>query len=84
MTSLPGSILVFLQNTPPSPIEKVIYNMDATTVRQWQIWLITGAIILLHCVSKTNAEILDEVLTRWEGMGYTFRTLDELPEGLTE
>ena len=47
MTSIPGSILVFLQSTPPSPIEKVIYNMDATTVRQWQIWLITGAIILL-------------------------------------
>ena len=43
-----------------------------------------GAIILLHCVSKTNAEILDEVLTRWEEMGYTFRTLDELPDGLTE
>ena len=37
-----------------------------------------GAIILLHAVSKTNAEILDELLTTWEGMGYTFRTLDDL------
>ena len=43
-----------------------------------------GAIVLLHAVSKTNAEILDELLTRWEQMGYTFKTLDELPEGLTE
>lgn len=37
-----------------------------------------GAIILLHAVSKTNAEVLDELLTTWEGMGYTFRTLDDL------
>lgn len=37
-----------------------------------------GAIILLHAVSKTNAEILDELLTTWEEMGYTFRTLDDL------
>ncbi len=41
-----------------------------------------GAIILLHAVSKTNAEIMDQLLTTWEQMGYTFRTLDELPEGL--
>ncbi len=41
-----------------------------------------GAIILLHAVSKTNTEILDELLTTWKNMGYSFRTLDELPEGL--
>ena len=41
-----------------------------------------GAIILLHAVSKTNTEVLDELLTTWEHMGYHFRTLDELPEGL--
>lgn len=39
-----------------------------------------GAIVLLHNTSKTNAEILDEVLTKWEDMGYTFKSLDELPE----
>lgn len=39
-----------------------------------------GAIILLHAVSKTNAEVLDGLLTTWENMGYTFRTLDEIPE----
>lgn len=37
-----------------------------------------GAIVLLHSTSKTNGEILDELLTKWEGMGYTFGTLDEL------
>ncbi len=35
-----------------------------------------GAIVLLHNTSKTNGEILDELLTKWEEMGYTFGTLD--------
>lgn len=37
-----------------------------------------GAIVLLHSTSQTNAEILDELLTKWEGEGYTFKTLDQL------
>lgn len=37
-----------------------------------------GAIVLLHSTSKTNADILDELLTRWEEMGYTFQSLDQL------
>ena len=37
-----------------------------------------GAIVLLHSTSQTNADILDELLTKWEDMGYTFGTLDEL------
>lgn len=37
-----------------------------------------GAVVLLHSTSRTNAEILDELLTRWEEMGYRFGTLDEL------
>lgn len=37
-----------------------------------------GAIVLLHSTSKTNAEILDELLTKWEEMGYRFDTLDNL------
>lgn len=36
-----------------------------------------GAIVLLHNTSKTNGEILDELLTKWEDMGYEFRTLDD-------
>lgn len=37
-----------------------------------------GAIVLLHNTSSTNGAILDELLTRWEEMGYTFGTLEEL------
>lgn len=37
-----------------------------------------GAVVLLHSTSSTNADILDELLTRWEEMGYRFGTLDEL------
>lgn len=38
-----------------------------------------GAIVLLHSTSSTNAEILDELLTKWKEMGYTFKSLDEFP-----
>ncbi|MCL2081699.1 MAG: polysaccharide deacetylase family protein [Oscillospiraceae bacterium] len=34
-----------------------------------------GAIILLHSTSKTNAEILDELIIQWKGQGYTFEAL---------
>ena len=37
-----------------------------------------GAVVLLHSTSQTNGEILDELLTRWEELGYRFGTLDEL------
>ncbi len=37
-----------------------------------------GAIVLLHNTSKTNGEILDELLTKWEEMGYSFQPLSEL------
>ena len=37
-----------------------------------------GAIVLLHSTSSTNASILDELLTKWEEMRYTFGTLEEL------
>jgi peptidoglycan-N-acetylmuramic acid deacetylase len=39
-----------------------------------------GAIVLLHSTSSTNAEILDELLTRWEEMGYHFGTLNDFLE----
>lgn len=38
-----------------------------------------GAIVLLHSTSQTNAEILDDLLTKWEELGYTFASLEELP-----
>lgn len=37
-----------------------------------------GAVVLLHNTSATNGKILDELLTKWEEMGYTFRPLSEL------
>ena len=37
-----------------------------------------GAIVLLHNTSSTNGEILDELLTKWEEMGYTFKPLSYL------
>jgi peptidoglycan-N-acetylmuramic acid deacetylase len=39
-----------------------------------------GAIVLLHSTSKTNSEIMDELLTMWENMGYTFGLLEDLVE----
>lgn len=47
-----------------------------------------GAVVLLHSTSKTNGDILDELLGKWEEMGYRFGDLEgELgmggfPEGL--
>jgi len=37
-----------------------------------------GAVILLHSTSQTNAEILDELLTKWKSMGYSFASVDKL------
>jgi peptidoglycan-N-acetylmuramic acid deacetylase len=37
-----------------------------------------GAVILLHNTSKTNALILDELLTKYKGMGYRFESLEHL------
>ena len=37
-----------------------------------------GAVVLLHSTSQTNAQVLDELLTTWEEMGYRFGTLEEL------
>ena len=37
-----------------------------------------GAVVLLHSTSKTNADILDELLTKWKEEGYRFGTMEEL------
>lgn len=39
-----------------------------------------GAIVLLHSTSETNASILDELLTRWENLGYSFGDLSTLTD----
>lgn len=37
-----------------------------------------GMVVLLHSTSATNAEILDELLAKWEDMGYRFAQIEEL------
>ncbi len=37
-----------------------------------------GAIVLLHSTSRTNVEILDELLTKWKDMGYSFKSIEDL------
>ena len=37
-----------------------------------------GAIVLLHSTSKTNAAILDELIGKWQEMGYSFGRLEDL------
>ena len=37
-----------------------------------------GAVVLLHSTSETNAAILDELLTRWEALGYRFCEIEAL------
>ncbi len=42
-----------------------------------------GAVVLLHTSSATNGAILDELLTKWEEMGYRFERIDRLFETVT-
>lgn len=37
-----------------------------------------GAIVLLHSTSKTNGEILQELIQGWKQQGYVFKSLEEL------
>jgi peptidoglycan-N-acetylmuramic acid deacetylase len=61
----------------------VDWNNDAQPTREAALGKLlprthNGAVILLHSTSRTNGEILDELLTRWKEDGYTFETLDHL------
>jgi len=61
----------------------VDWNVDAQPTQEEAFAKLTGrvhpgAIVLLHNTSKTNGEILDELLTKWEEMGYRFGTLEDL------
>lgn len=37
-----------------------------------------GAIVLLHSTSKTNAEVLDQLIEKWKGQGYEIKPLSAL------
>lgn len=61
----------------------VDWNNDAQPTREQAFSKLlgrthNGAVILLHSTSKTNAELLDELLTKWEEAGYRFETIDKL------
>lgn len=63
----------------------VDWNVDQQPSREEALEKLTnrahpGAIVLLHNTSKTNGEILDEILTKWEEMGYSFGKLEEFIE----
>ena len=63
----------------------VDWNVDAQPTHEEAFSKLTtrihpGAIVLLHNTSKTNGEILDELLTKWEEMGYSFGSLAQFLE----
>jgi len=39
-----------------------------------------GSIILLHAVSKSNTDALDSIIKDLKAQGYTFKTLEDLPQ----
>lgn len=61
----------------------VDWNQDSQPSKEEALQKLTsrihnGAIVLLHSTSSTNAEILDELLTKWEEMGYEIKPLQSL------
>lgn len=63
----------------------VDWNVDAQPSCEEALQKLTtrihpGAIVLLHNTSKTNGEVLDELLCKWEEMGYTFEKLENMPQ----
>ena len=66
----------------------VDWNVDAQPTHEEAFQKLTsrihpGAIVLLHNTSKTNGEILDELLTKWEEMGYSFGRLEDVIKNLS-
>ena len=64
----------------------VDWNNDAQPTREQAFGKLlprthSGAVVLLHSTSKTNGEILDEVLTQWKKMGYSFGDISEIFPG---
>ena len=58
------------------------WNVDAQPTHEDALKKLTtrvhpGAIVLLHSTSRTNGEIMDELLTKWEEMGYSFKPLSD-------
>ena len=60
---------------PPQPTKEQAFSKLLSRIHP-------GAVVLLHSTSSTNAAILDELLTKWEEMGYHFAPLSELADKL--
>ena len=61
----------------------VDWNNDAQPTREQAFAKLlprihNGAVVLLHSTSQTNAQILDELLTKWKEEGYRFASLELL------
>lgn len=61
----------------------VDWNQTAQPSREDAMDLLTrrihpGAIVLLHSTSRTNADILDDLITAWKEMGYEILPLSEI------
>jgi len=61
----------------------VDWNNDAQPTREQAFAKLlprthNGAVVLLHSTSRTNAEILEELIGKWKDMGYRFGTVEEL------
>lgn len=59
------------------------WNNDAQPTREQAFGKLlprihNGAVVLLHSTSKTNAAILEELLTKWKAMGYEFASVEEI------
>ena len=66
----------------------VDWNQDSQPTREEALSKLTkrihpGAVVLLHNTSKTNGEILDELLSKWEEMGYRFLPLSALTKSFS-
>jgi len=49
-----------------------------TAMKRLTTYVHPGAVILLHNMSRTNVNILEELINQYKQMGYTFKRLDEL------
>lgn len=58
----------------------LIDNQPSITIAKEKILSRThhGGIMLLHAVSKTNTNILDDILKEWKSQGYELKSLNEL------
>jgi len=61
----------------------VDWNNDAQPTREQALSKLLprthpGAVVLLHSTSRTNAEILEELITKWQEEGYRFESIEKL------